>query len=149
MADVGRLKKSRSANRNVVSGLVVKARDIVNGDDSGSEKKILEVQAILKTIEIKRNVITELDAKILDAIGEEEMDEDVELATNFESKVIVEVSAIEEKLKPKKHLNVPSEIKNVRDVAEKFEAKKAGVNLPKIVIKMFYGDPNIRAAVLW
>ena len=65
------------------------------------------------------NVVTELDAKILDAIGEEEMDEDVELATNFESKVIVEVSAIEEKLKPKKHFNIPSEIKDVRAVAEK------------------------------
>lgn len=55
MADISRLKKSHSANRNVVKGLVIKARDPVNTNNFD------QVEVILKMIDSKRKIIVELD----------------------------------------------------------------------------------------
>lgn len=72
---------NRSANRNVVKGLIVKARDVVGTN------KFDELEVILKIINNKRKIIVDLDAKILDVIDEKDIDEDVEATTNFELEV--------------------------------------------------------------
>ena len=52
MTTIGNLKKSRSANRNVVKGYVTKAKAFTT--DPYDEKTRLEIEAIMEAIEIVR-----------------------------------------------------------------------------------------------
>ena len=134
MADISRLKKSRSANRNVLKGLVVKAKDA--GARESNEKNQQEISSILKTIAVKQKVVAELDAKILEVIEEDKIDEDVELGTDFEVKLTTDIAQIEKLLEVKKEpVDVPKQ--------EQSALMKTGVKLPKICIKKFYGDPTL------
>ena len=64
-----------------------------------NEKNQQEIISILKTIAVKKKVVAELDAKILDVIEEDNIDEDVELATDFEVKLTIDIAEIENSLK--------------------------------------------------
>ena len=82
MAELSRLRKSRSANRNVLKGFIVKAKNATQ--DEYTEENRVNIKAILKTIESKRKVVAGLDEKIMDLLEEEAIDEDVDTTSNFE-----------------------------------------------------------------
>ena len=89
MATLTRWKKSRSANRNVMQSMISKVQNIErNGLDEESRQEIAD---IVKAIEKKRTMITELDSKILEVIDEEEIDTEVEDTTAFDVKMIVDL----------------------------------------------------------
>ena len=138
MADISRLRKSRSANRNVVKGLIVKARDAVNTSNFD------QVEVILRTIENKRKIIVDLDSKILDVIEEKDIDEDVDATTNFELSLDEDIFKIRKSLVPDKDVDKREEKVKVDLPDDVVKPKSTGVNLPKIAIKRFNGD-----ATLW
>ena len=61
-AELTRLKKSRSAHRNVLQGLIVKAQNAVK-DGPGEDAD--HVNAIMRTMKAKEAVIAGLNDKIL------------------------------------------------------------------------------------
>ena len=131
------MKKSRSANRNVVKGYIVKAKAATT--EEFNENVRIEIEATLKAIKTKRQHISDLDGKILDLLDEANIEEDVEEAGNFELQTTKDVAFIQDylmkKLKPK--MEKKRETKTgVREMA------KSRVKLPKIFIKKFYGDPT-------
>ena len=71
MSEVSRWKKSRSANRNALSGLIVKAKEAMSKEDfDGVETKLTLVKA-------KSKLLEGLNEKIQTAIDEENIEEDV------------------------------------------------------------------------
>ena len=142
MSDLGRLKKSRSAQRNVVKGLIVKAQNLMKeGPGEGADE---EVNAMLKLIKVKEDSIAKINEKMLDVIGEDDIEGEVEECTNFELKITIDITAIidyvEKKRKSKDEaaIPIPSEFTEERFVTSH---DKKGVKLQKINIKKFYGDP--------
>ena len=91
-----RNKKKRSASKNVVQNLVIKINGIV--DD---ESKRHEVVRMMKTIEVKMSSIEKLNDAILDEIEEDQMENDIELATLFEIDILKELDKVKEKLSAK------------------------------------------------
>jgi len=146
MADISRLKKSRSANKNVVSGLIVKAKEAITRND------VDDVAAKLAIIEAKMKLIEESDVKIQAEIDEDGIAQDVDDSVSFEETVMKDILAI-------KRFLVPVKVEVVKPVVEAEVTPKAepvvgpersahgdvraklGVALPKIQIKEFTGDP--------
>ena len=91
---LSRLRKSRSANRNVLLGLVTKAQDKMN--EGGDEAVKTEVKVILQFISRKEEAIIKTNEDIMALIPEDKMEEDMEEATNFELKVKTRVFQIED-----------------------------------------------------
>ena len=95
------------------------------------------LETLVKTIEIKVQVVKVLDNELIDLIEEEHIDEDVEVATQFEMKVSKLISAVKRFLRKhdtdyeKSELSFRSSSSRVR----------TGVKLPKIVFKKFNGEP--------
>ena len=151
-----RIIKKRSASKNIVQGLVVKINDMI--DD---ENKWHEVERMVKTIEIKMSSIQQLNDSILDDIAEDQMENDMELATLFEIEIMKEIDRFKEKLSAKEKVepSVPEVVK--KENGERSEtlpeigtqlvtgtvtrpglsSSKYSVRLPKIEIKKFRGDP--------
>ena len=92
-----RIKKKRSASKNVVSGLVVKIKDII--DDEGKRN---DVQNMLKTIDTKMLAINALNDDILNEIDEDELEVDMEEATKFEISIMTDIDKIKEILRMEK-----------------------------------------------
>lgn len=143
MSQISRLRKSRSAHRNLLNGLVVKAKEIAQVEDGVlNEKRRQDISDYLVAIESKRTVITELDGKILDLVDEEDIEEEVENATKFDLKTISGVSAVKKLIEIKV---VPKEEETVRDVVNNptpVRTARSGVRLPKVEPKKFLGDPT-------
>ena len=142
MTEIGRLKKSRSANKNVLKGYIVKAKDATR--EEYNEKNRLDIESILKAVEIKRKVVVDLDAKILELLEEENIEADIEEASLFELQLLSDVSPIENHLlenAKKASQAIKEEINTLRDQPASDRHFKASVKLPKIFIKKFYGDP--------
>ena len=130
-AELSRLKKSRTANKNVLKGLIVKAQNAMkDGPGAGTTD---DVTAFLKTIRKKITVIEALNGQILAVIAEENIEEDIEESTNFDTKIEKDVAAIEKAISPVVEKN------EVTNHGSTFN--KTGVKLPKIIIKKFSGDP--------
>ena len=72
MADISRLKKKRAAQRNVLKGLSVKAKDYMK--ESFTEETKRDVEVLLKSIVEKEQIIKSLDGEILDLIKEEDIE---------------------------------------------------------------------------
>ena len=131
MADISRLRKKRSANRNVALGLFTKAKDFMAKDYSVENKE--EIETLLKTIESKE-CIKDLDAQILDVIDEKLIEEDIDVPTQFETKFNKYLLEITNYLLKNKDQDIKSE-----SLFSSFSSRsvKAGVKLPKIIIKKF------------
>ena len=100
MSDLGRLKISRSTQRNVMKGLIVKAENLMKeGPDEGADE---EVNAMLKLIKVKGDSIAKINEKMLDVIGEDDMEGEVEECTNFELKITIDNTAIIDYVEKKK-----------------------------------------------
>ena len=65
-------------------GLFTKAKDFMAKDYSVENKE--EIETLLKTIESKECIIKDLDVQILDVIDEKLIEEDIDVATQFETK---------------------------------------------------------------
>ena len=74
--DLSRLRKSRSANRNVLKGMLLKIKE--TGHAGLNEQTRQEIADMLKVVSNNRKLIAELDRKVLDVIDEESIDEEVE-----------------------------------------------------------------------
>ena len=131
MADLGRLKKSRTAHKNVLQGLIVKAQNCMK--EGPGEGTVEDVSAFVRTIKTKVNVITELNEN-LDVIDEVNIDGDIEETTHFERKIEKNVAEIEKYMKKKIHAVEKNEITNSAS-----SIHKTVVKLPKIIIKKFSG----------
>ena len=107
MADISRLKKKRSATKNVALGLFTKAKDFIAKDYSVENKK--EIEILLKTIETKECIIKDLDAQILDVIDENLIEEDIDVATQFETNFNKDSREITDYLSKHKDQDINSE----------------------------------------
>ena len=98
--EVGRLKKSRSAQKNVLQGLIVKTQNLMKeGPGEGQED---DVNAMLQLIKTKKDVIANLNDKICDLIEEDDIEADVEACTVFDVKIGKDLAAIDRYMKMKK-----------------------------------------------
>ena len=97
------------------------------------EKKL---ETFIRTIEIKEQIIKGLDNDIIDMIDEDHIDEDVEVATQFEIKVGKDLLTLKKFLKKHGNEKDSSEISFPTS-----SSRVTGVKLPKILIKKFNGDP--------
>ena len=134
---LSRLRKSRSANRNVLLGLVTKAQDKMN--EGGDEAVKTEVKVILQLIRCKEEAIIKTNEDIMALIPEDKMEEDMEEATNFELKVKTRVFQIEDFLAT---LGQKEKLDGSSGIERKERDGLAGVKLPKIHIKKFSGEPT-------
>ena len=129
-----RIKKKRSASKNVVRGLVVKIKDII--DDEGKRNEVLNM---LKTIDTKMLAINALNDDILNEIDEDELEVDMEEATKFEISIMTDIDKIKEILRIEKESMNRIMKKEVSESPT--STLRGGVKLPKILIKKFSGDP--------
>ena len=139
MAELTRLRKKQSANRNVVKGLIVKAKGSIAGDRT--TESVGDVAAYLKTIRSKEVLLEELSDKMCDLVEEEKIDEVVEDAANFEVLITKDLRLMEQYIQPIKDAK---ETKTVPEVLTKIDSVdvRSKVQLPKLVIKKFTGDPT-------
>ena len=91
-----RVRKKRSASKNVIKGLVIKINESI--DD---ESKRHEVERMMQTVEVKMLSIEKMNESILDEIAEDEMENDMELATMFEIDIMKDLDKVKEKLSGK------------------------------------------------
>ena len=133
---LSRLRKSRSANRNVVKGMIIKAKEV--SQQEIDDEKRQEMGNFLRIIKMKQNRIVDLDIKIQDLIEEDKIDEDVEAAADFEFKIVCGISQIEKlvELEEREEVVAP-EVANSPRAAR---ATRGGVKLPKMEPKKFKGD---------
>ena len=96
VVDISRLKKKRSANRNVVRGLITKAKALISEEYNEGNRK--QIQATLQVILAKEKGIRETDEDIQDAIDESMLSADIEEAAKFDLDVGIEKIGIEEYL---------------------------------------------------
>jgi hypothetical protein len=130
------MKRKRTAQRKVLKGLSVKAREFMAETFTDDIKR--EIEALMKTLSDKEQIVKSLDAEILDVIKVEEIEQDVDEATNFEVETSKAISEINSYLK--KHTS--AEVSEL-SFSSRF-SEKPKVNLPKIIIKKFNGNP-----ILW
>ena len=139
MAELTRLKQMRSANKNVVNGLITKAKNKM--EDDMNDANSLDIEVLLNTIKAKEVLIAKLDADIATQIPEEEVEHDVDIATNFGVDLAKNIARIERHLHPKPSL-ASTNPSGVPMASRNTTTNKTGVKLPKICIKKFNGDPT-------
>ena len=132
--EVRNLKRRRTANRNVVNGIVTRMLDKIRKDPFVDDDK-LELEAMLLTVKEKMNLIKNLDEEILNHVSTEEIDEEIDNSTQFEIKIVKEIKRTELFLKKKSNDFDTSSTVTARSVTQNT------VKLPKLSIKKFSGDP--------
>ena len=139
--EISRLRKSRSANRNIVLGLIVRADTAMTEDYN--EETLIGVRAILRTIKDKEILLTGVHGEILNLDEEDKICEETEGAIEFELKAAKGVFRMEDFIQKYGVMN-PDNKDNVKNTSPaptpKFISLKIGVRLPKISIKRFIGE---------
>ena len=133
--ELNRLRKKRSANRNVLLGLTIKSKEYI--DKEPGETTVTEVRARVQLVQEKKKLIAELNEQIIALIAEDKICDDIEETTVFDVKVHLNMSSVEEflqKYQPDRKLN------NAEAPKKRYYA--SGVKLPKIFIKRFTGEPT-------
>ena len=133
MADLGNLKRRRTANRTVGERLIGKLNDVMS-EETCSDDDRLELEATLGTIQNKLILIKTLDEEILDNIPTEEFEAEIEAATNYEIMMTKQIKKAENFLKKSNDRDTDSTVTTKSTTAH-------SVKLPKLFIKKFYGDP--------
>ena len=90
----------------------------------------------MKTIETKMQSIYVLNVAILNEITDDEIEEDMEVATQFEVEIMKETDKCRDILLKYKERSIDTVKRSVSELS----IIKSGVNLPKIFIKKFSGD---------
>ena len=133
--ELSKLKKKRTGHRNVVfKRLERKFSDIINpGIDKISEEECLQLVTVLETLREKERVLKELDERIIDLVDDDDIESEVDLATQFET----DLKFLIQKVK-----KVLLKVEQTQDGMSLSSSKlKTGVKLPKLVMKTFSGDP--------
>ena len=143
MAEVSRLRKKQSANRNVVDGLITKAK--VAMDQGHTPDVVLQVAAYFKTIKTKEKVLAEINDSICEVVEEEKIDETIEDAVAFEERIGADLSRIENFVMQEKMVGDGDKVGYRRSMhSPTYESArgspKVSVKLPKLIIKKFTGD---------
>ena len=142
MADLGRLKKSRTAHRNVLFGLITKAENF--SKEGPGEGQDVDVNTTLKLVKAKEDVISKINEKIWDAVDEKDIETEIEECSSFEEKVMHRLAKLTEYLEEKKMKKAPVTLEGKKDSDSDsgyLMRETPGVKLQKIVIKKFSGDP--------
>ena len=126
-----RNKKKRSAAKNVVKGLVVKIKELIENSD-----KCGEVETMKKTIEVKMTSISTMDDEILNEVTDDKLEEEMEISTQVEIEIGKELDKFKEILSRYKNPNSGTVKRTLSE-----SPGGGGVKLPKIYIKRFTGDP--------
>ena len=124
MTDLSKRRKSRSAHRNAANKLVTKADDAMK--EAYSDDQRLDVEVLLRTIKAKKELIQKLDNEVINLVEEDQFDEDIQEATDFELKLTKSIAVIE------RYLNT-----NRREVAVprgNDAMSTPGVKLPKMLM---------------
>ena len=101
--ELSRLRKKRSANRNVLLGLITKPKEYID-----KEATVTEVRARVQFVQEKKDLIAELNEQILPLVEADKICDDIEEATVFDVKVKLNMSSGEEflqKYQPDRKLN--------------------------------------------
>ena len=133
--ELSKLKKKRTGHRNVVfKRLETKCSDIISpGIDKISEEECLQLVTVLETLRGKERILKELDGRIIDLVDDDDIEIEVDLATQFET----DLKFLIEKVK-----KVLLKVEQTQDSMSLSSSKlKTGVKLPKLVMKTFSGDP--------
>ena len=134
MAELTKLKKSRSAHRNAANKLVNKVTELMK--EAINDDVRLDIEVLLRTLRSKEALLQKLDDDVLQLLDETKFDEDIDEATNVSLKLTRNIAVVENYLpKIQKKEKKPIEMTGATN-------STTGVKLPKIYIKKFSGDPT-------
>ena len=136
--DVNRVVRKRTANRSVLKNLLNQGRDIISNTED-RKKTCNDLESLISVIENKFQITKEQDLEIVDLIHEDLIEADTTRAAEFELEVEKgkHINNFLEENRPK---DKESSI-STSDSLNIIRPKKLGVNLPKITIKTFSGNP--------
>ena len=98
-AELSRLRKKQSANRNVVQGLITKSKDAMA--KGLEESTITDVATYLKTIRSKETVLADVNDKICDLVEEDDIGTTIDDAVKFELLIAADLMLIQNFVFPK------------------------------------------------
>ena len=137
MAEPSGLKRKRAANRKMLLDLLKQAKDITMEEDLTDDLKH-SLEAIMRNGNKKEKLIKTLDEELVNIINEEDIDDDIEKATEFETHVSTKINEIKSFIK--KHTK-EIEKDEVSSTSSRSPVIKPNINLPKLVLKKFSGNP--------
>ena len=137
MAEPSRLKRKRTANRKVLLDLLKQAKDITMEEDLTDDLKD-SLEAIMSNVNEKEKLVKTLDEELVNIINEEDIYDDIEKATEFEIQVSTKINEIKSFIK--RHTNKIEKDK-VSSTSSRLPVIKQNINLPKLVLKKFSGNP--------
>ena len=83
------MRKKQTANRNVVKGLIVKAKEVMRLERDATA--VGQVAAYLNTIRQKEKLLADITDKICDLAEEDEICGTIEEAANFEESIMTDL----------------------------------------------------------
>ena len=83
--ELSRLRKKRSANRNVLLGLITQSKEYI--DKEPGETIVTEVRVRVQLVQEKKYLIAELNKQIITLVEEDKICDDIEESTVFDVKV--------------------------------------------------------------
>ena len=138
MADKRTLAK-RDAQVRAVNEMIVRSRAIIE-DENKSKNPRKEVDVLLKNIKLKRISIDKLNEDIVNVIEEDRIDGEVQRSSEFDIKIDTEISFMGSYVGDANSSSDDEQRQNRLSNSTPVERRNK-VNLPKLVVKKFYGDP--------
>ena len=137
--DVNRVVRKRTAKRSVSKNLLNQERDIIsNAEDK--KKTCNDLELLISVIENKLQITKEEDLKIVDLINDDLIEADTTTAVEFELEIEKRKRIINNFLEQNHPKEKQSSI-STSDSLNVSRTKKPGVNLTKITVKKFSGNP--------
>ncbi|XP_066910906.1 uncharacterized protein [Clytia hemisphaerica] len=127
-----RMKRRRTANKNVLTGLLVKAKDGLQKEYDDDLK--VELQTLLRTIQEQEATVKALDNDILNLIeDDDELETDLKTSVDFGIDVTTGITKIINFLKK-------NSIDTLSSSSGSSSGRKATTKLPKLTLQKFNGD---------
>ena len=131
MAEPSRLKRKRTANRKVLLDLLKQAKDITMEEELTDDLKH-SLEAIMSNVNKMEKLVKTLDEELVNIVNEEDIDDDIEKATEFEIQVSTKINEVKSFIK--KHTN-ETEKGKVSSMSSRSPVIKPNINLPNLVSK--------------
>ena len=139
MADKRTLAK-RDAQVRAVNEMIVRSRAIIE-DENKSKNPRKEVDVLLKNIKLKKISIDKLNEDIMNVIEEDRIDEEIQRSSEFHIKIDTEISFMGSYVGGDANSSSDDEQRQNRLSNSTPVERRNKVNLSKLVVKKFYGDP--------
>ena len=123
-----------------VNEMIVRSRAIIE-DENKSKNPRKEVNVLLKNIKLKKISIDKLNEDIVNVIEEDRIDEEIQRSSEFDIKIDTEISSMGSYVGGDANSSSDDEQRQNRLSNSTPVERRNKVNLPKLVVKMFYGDP--------